>query len=299
MFRALGYACRIAPGFAGEDAACLVALHARKSAESVLAYRAAYPRRRIILVLTGTDVYRDIHRSRTAVRAMEAADALVTLQPAAVTQLPRKLRRRAHAIVQSAPGMRHGKRFAGGTLRICVLGHLRAEKDPMRAAYAVRTLDSSLRVEVRHAGGILVDHFTDAVQREMQRNPRYHYMGELPRPQALRLLANSDLLVQSSRMEGGANTVVEAIACGTPVLASRISGNIGILGLNYPGLYELGNTKALARLIERAANDPAFYARLQRACDALRPLVDPRREQRAWRELLRASVSPDTLRRST
>jgi putative glycosyltransferase (TIGR04348 family) len=299
MFRALGYRCRIAPQFAGEDAACLVALHARKSARSVLAYRAAYPRRRIILVLTGTDVYRDIRRSAAARRALEAADVLVTLQPDAIAQLPRSLRRKARAIVQSSPAMRHAERKADGALRICVLGHLRPEKDPMRAAYAVRHLDGALRVEVRHAGGILADRFAKAVQHEMQRNPRYRYLGELPRAQALRLLAESDLLVQSSRMEGGANTVCEAIACGTPVLASRISGNIGIVGRNYPGLYDLGDTKALARLIERAANEPAFYARLQRASGKLRPLVDPQREQRAWRELLRTSVSPDRSRRST
>lgn len=290
MFRALGYVCRIAPEFAGEEAACLVALHARKSAKSVLAYRAAYPQRRIILVLTGTDVYRDIHRSAAARRALDAADVLVTLQPDAIAQLPRNLRRKARAIVQSARGMRHAKRKAGGVLRVCVLGHLRAEKDPMRAAYAVRDLDPELRVEVRHAGGILADRFAQAAQREMQRNPRYRYLGELPRAQALRLLASSDLLVQSSRMEGGANTVCEAIACGTPVLASRISGNIGILGRSYPGLYDVGDTKALARLIERAANEPAFHTRLRRVCDELRPLVDPQREQRAWHDVLRASA---------
>src|SRR5579872_6260916 len=143
MFRALGHSSRIAPAFDGQDAACLVALHARKSAKSVLAYRAAYPRRRIILVLTGTDVYRDISRSRIAVRAMEAADVLVTLQPEAIRELPARLRHKARAIVQSAPNKRHARRRRDGTLNICVLGHLRAEKDPMRAAYAVRSLSGS------------------------------------------------------------------------------------------------------------------------------------------------------------
>lgn len=217
---------------------------------------------------------------------MEAADALVALQPHALAQLPRALRRKAHAIVQSAPAMRHGTYRKNGVLRVCVLGHLRPEKDPMRAAYAVRALDAGVRVKVLHAGAILTDRFDAATQREMQRNARYRYLGELSRPRALRLLANSDLLVQSSRMEGGANTVCEAIAGGTPVLASRISGNIGILGRRYPGLYDLGDTKALARLIARAAEDPAFYARLQQACEKLRPLVDPKREQLAWRGVL-------------
>lgn len=262
-----------------------MALHARKSAKSVLAYRAAYPRRRIILVLTGTDVYRDVHRSRTAQRALEEADVLVALQPEAIKELPARVRRKATAIVQSAPPRKHAPR-RNGAFRICVLGHLRAEKDPMRAAYASRLLARGVHVEVIHAGAVLEARFENLVKAEMHRNARYRYLGEVPRGKALSLLASCDLLVQSSRIEGGANTVCEAIASGTPVLASRISGNIGILGARYPGLYDLGDTRALAALIERAATSQAFYERLQAACEKLRPLVDPQRERRAWREVL-------------
>ena len=286
IFRTLGYRCRIAPAYGGEDAACLVALHACKSAKSVLAYRSAYPQRRIILVLTGTDVYRDIRRSASAVRAMEAADVIVTLQPEAARELSPRLRRKVRSVIQSAPLRRHGPRRPGGVLRVCVLGHLRAEKDPMRAAYALRTLPSEARIRIVHAGGALSPVYERATAREARRNVRYTYLGEIPRGRALALLAKSDLLVQSSRMEGGANTVCEAIACGTPVLASRIPGNTGILGRRYPGLYEPGDTQGLARLLIRAERDPAFYERLQAACELLRPLVDPQRELRAWRELL-------------
>jgi putative glycosyltransferase (TIGR04348 family) len=284
MFRSLGHACRIATAYEGDDAACLVALHARKSAKSVLAYRAAYPRRRIILVLTGTDVYRDIRRSRASLRAMEAADVLVTLQPEAIAEVPSRLRGKVRAIVQSSPLKRHrGRRSA--TLRICVLGHLRPEKDPMRAAYALRKLDPDLQVQVVHAGGILAPAYERATRDEMRRNPRYHYVGELPRARALALLTRSDLLVQSSRMEGGANTICEALACGTPILASRIPGNTGILGREYPGFYPVGDSEALARLMERAMSH-AFYERLRKACEQLQPLVDPKREARLWRAIL-------------
>lgn len=285
ILRSLGYRCAVVPAWSAEDAACLIALHARKSAKSVLAYRAAYPRRRIILVLTGTDVYRDIRRSRMAQRAMEAADALVTLQSEAIRELPPRLRKKARAIIQSAPPRVHHT-SRNGALTVCVLGHLRAEKDPMRAAYAVRDLECARRVEVVHAGGILTVRYARETQAETRRNSRYRYVGELPRGKALALLARSDLLVQSSRMEGGANTVCEALACGTPILASRIPGNTGILGRRYPGLYDAGDTAGLAALIERAASSPAFYERLRRACAELRPLVDPERERRAWREVL-------------
>lgn len=264
-----------------------MALHARKSAKSVLAYRAAYPRRRIILVLTGTDVYRDIRTSRLAQRAMEVADIVVTLQPEAIRELPVRLREKARAIVQSAPRKRHAARRDDGVLRVCVIGHLRAEKDPMRSAYAVRKIDPRIAIEVLHAGGILAPRYSKAVRDEMRCNVRYRYLGEIPRSQALNLLARCDVLVQSSRMEGGANTVCEALACGTPVLASRIPGNTGLLGRDYPGLYKVADTAALARLLERAATGAAFRKSLARRCEKLRPLTDPKRELEAWRKLLK------------
>ncbi len=292
----LGLRVRISPAFANEDAACLVALHARKSAKSVLAYRAAYPLRRIILVLTGTDVYRDLKRSVVAKRALEAASTLVVLQPDALRELPPRLRMKAHAIVQSSPRRRHTGRNNARALRVCVIGHLRAEKDPMRAAYAVRTVDAKLQIDVLHAGRALAPRFERLAEREMQSNARYRYLGELTHRKALALLARCDLLVQSSRIEGGANTVCEALACGTPVLASRIGGNLGILGRRYPGLYDAGDTQGLARLIVRAAESRPFYERLRSACERRRALVDPAREADAWRRLLNARTG--TSRRS-
>ncbi|HEY8313841.1 MAG TPA: selenoneine biosynthesis selenosugar synthase SenB [Candidatus Baltobacteraceae bacterium] len=287
IFRSLGWRTRILEAYTGEPAQCLVALHARKSARSVLAFRKRYPDRQIVLVLTGTDLYRDMHTSALAVRAMNAADALVTLQPEGARELPPALRAKTTAIVQSAPAGRPARRGARATFDICVLGHLRWEKDPMRAAYALRTLDGALPIRLRQAGGILAPQYGGAVERETRRNPRYRFLGELSRAGARRLLLRSDLLVHSSRLEGGANVLCEAIACGVPILASRIPGNTGILGRTYPGLYPAGDTAALARLIERASVVPAYYERLQKACAKLKPLVAAAGETKRWRLILR------------
>lgn len=156
----------------------------------------------------------------------------------------------------------------------------------MRAAYALRELDARLPVRLVHAGKMLSAQYERATREEMQRNPRYRYMGELSRAKARLILRRSDLLVQSSRMEGGANAISEAIACGVPIVASRVSGNVGMLGRTYPGLYRVGDTRALARLIERAITSRAFYKTLLQSCAKARPLMTIARETAGWHDVL-------------
>jgi len=94
-------------------------------------------------------------------------------------------------------------------------------------------------------------------------------------------------MVISSRIEGGANVVTEALAAGVPVIASRIPGNIGMLGADYAGYYPHGNERALARLLWRAESDPEFYRRLRRQCAARRYLISRAREKNGLQRLLR------------
>lgn len=123
-------------------------------------------------------------------------------------------------------------------------------------------------------------------RREIECNPRFCWLGELPRWQTIKRLARSRLLVVTSKLEGGANVLSEAIVASVPVLSSRISGSMGLLGDDYPGYFEVGDTRALARLLERAETDCRFYETLASRCERLRPLLDPANECRAWQGLL-------------
>jgi glycosyltransferase involved in cell wall biosynthesis len=123
-------------------------------------------------------------------------------------------------------------------------------------------------------------------RRLMRLDARYRWLGNVPHGTALGWLAGSRLLVLSSRMEGGANVVCEAAAAGVPVIASRVSGNVGMLGGNYPGYYRLGDERALARQIRRVALDPAYYARLNRLTAVRRRLFRPAAERDGLRKLL-------------
>jgi putative glycosyltransferase (TIGR04348 family) len=254
----------------------MLALHARRSYPSIKTFSSD---KLLVVALTGTDVYRDIHESAQAQESLELANRLIVLQPKAVQELPVRLRRKVHVVVQSsATRLRHGP--VKGKFRICVIGHLRAEKDPMRALAALSHLTDE-RIEVIHLGAPLDPQLAEEAKAGMEREPRYRWLGSVAHARALKWLASSHAMVISSRMEGGANVVCEALRIGVPVLASHIPGNVGLLGSRYPGYFALEDDKALARLIRRAAGDHRFYALLRKQVKTLRPAVEPQAEARA------------------
>jgi putative glycosyltransferase (TIGR04348 family) len=291
LLAAEGHEVRIVEAWDGEPCDALVALHARKSAPSVRRYRAAHPTAPLVVTLTGTDVYGDLAHDVEAMAAVETADRLVALQPLAAGELPPEHRGKVRVLWQSATAVDPAPAEEPGVFAVCVLAHLRAVKDPLRAAHAARLLPPTSRVVVRHAGRALDPALADEARAEMAANRRYRWLGELPREGALALLAGSRLLVVSSLLEGGANVVSEAIAAGVPVLASRIPGSVGLLGESYPGYFPVGDGDALAVLLHRAETDAPWLADLQARCRALQPLVDPAREQQSWCELL-AELAP-------
>lgn len=250
----------------------LVALHAYKTAGFVARFHRTFPARPIVVVLTGTDVYGSFLHGRAATSALEAAGAMVALQPLAIERLPKRLRKKAVAVLQSARRAVVKAEKSKLPVRLCVLGHLRSEKDPLRAAYALRYLKGD-RVEVLQAGDMIDPRYAARVKAIESRDPRYRYLGEISHVRALRLLACCDALVLSSRSEGGANVASEAIANGIPVLASHIDGNVGVFGKDYAGYYPVGSSKALAALVSRFIQDREFARSLRRQIRALAPSV--------------------------
>lgn len=87
-------------------------------------------------------------------------------------------------------------------------------------------------------------------------------------------------------MEGGANVMSEAIVLGVPVLSTRISGSVGMLGEDYPGYFPVGDTKALADLIVRAENDAGFLQSLKQRVESLSPRFKPEAEKASLERLL-------------
>lgn len=287
ILRGFGHPVRVTGDYHGEPAELMVALHAWRSTDSIARFANEHPSRPLVVALTGTDAYRFIHsHPAPTLRSLELAQVLVGLHDLIDEVVPPEYRRKLRVIHQSAPpGL--PRRPAQRSFRVCVAGHLREEKDPLRPAYAVRDLPVSSRLRVDLYGGAHTPDWAAQARAEADANPRFHWRGEVPRHRLRQAFARSQLLVLPSRMEGGANVIGEAIMADLPVIASRIHGSIGLLGEDYPGFYPVGDTKALRDLLLNVESDRGFLHLLEDSCRRLKPLFDPQRECDAWAALLR------------
>jgi putative glycosyltransferase (TIGR04348 family) len=288
---------RVLAAWQGEEADVLIALHARRCAASIEAFARQHPQRPLIVVLTGTDLYRDIHTDAAAQRSLELATRLVVLQERGLDALPAALRRKADVIYQSAPRLAPAVRHRT-TFDVAVVGHLRDEKDPRLPMRVAETLPRDSRIRIVHVGTALDPALGQAALSTQRRCARYRWVGGLPRARARQVMRSARLLLHPSKMEGGAQAIVEAIQAGTPVIASDCSGNVGMLGRGYPGLFPVGDAQAAAQLLRRAETDPKFLRTLTAACSKRAARFDPERERRAVLRLVdnarRAHRAPQT-----
>ncbi len=286
ILKKLGHRVRVLQTYDGKPCDLLIALHALKSAESIRRFHEDHPGKPVIVVLTGTDVYRDIHETKEAQRSLELATRLVALQDMALRELPRKYRGKTQVIYQSAEPVKVKAQKPRRNFNVCVIGHLREEKDPLRTALAARQLPAQSRIQVTHIGAALDPELGRAARAEAQVNPRYRWIGQLSHRKTRDHLARSHLLCITSKMEGSSNVLSEALASGVPVVASKISGLMGTLGARFPGYFPLGDTGRLSRLLVKAETNRQFYGKLKRHCGQFAALAAPRRELQAWRSLL-------------
>jgi len=275
---------------------CMIALHARRSAASVARWAQLrggvsefdphpQPVPGLAVVLTGTDLYRDIQTDPQAQRALQLAQCLVVLQTLGLDALSPELQARARVIFQSTPA-RVSLPKSAGFLRAVMVGHLREEKSPHTLFAAARLLDSQDAIHIDHIGAALDPALAALAQDTATACPGYRWLGGLPHEATRRRIQRAHVLVHTSRMEGGAHVVMEAVRSGTPVLASRIAGNVGMLGADYAGYFDWGNAEQLVGLLRRCRYDAAFLTHLQAQCAARAPLFAREAEQLAVHQLV-------------
>lgn len=264
---------------AGTETDVMIALHAWRSAEAIAAFRATYPTSPLIVALTGTDLYHFLAADPApTLRSLDFADRLIGLHDRVAEILPPPVRDKLRVVHQSARGRATRSPPVAEVFEVLVVGHLRPEKDPFRAALAARMLAPSSRIRIVQCGAAHDPAWAETARAEMAANPRYVWLGDLPPARVRRLMARARAMVLSSHMEGGANVISEAIVSGLPVLASRIDGSVGLLGEDHPGYFPVSDTAALAALLERVERDEAFLAALRRHGATRAPLFAPERE---------------------
>lgn len=291
LLRRLGAHVFLEERWSGRPVDVLVALNAWKSAASIRSFRASNPTAPLVVVITGTDLYTDGPKPDELARSLDAATRIVVLQELAFEKLSAPHRAKAVLIRQSvrplpdppAPDLDH--------FDVCVVANLRPVKDPLLAARAARLLPASSRVRILLIGEVLDGALGKELESERAANPRLVWSGGRPRMEVLGAIASARLLASTSRAEGGGEVVSEAIAHGTPVLATDIAGSRGVLPAAYPGLFPVGDEAALAALLTRVEGDPAFFEELTTLCRDRAWITNPAHEESSWRELLASMLA--------
>ena len=287
LLRDLGHDVETLTEYQGQSADMMVAIHAWRSADAIYDFKKKFSNRPIVLCLGGTDINQFIHtHPETTLSSMELADALVGLHERIGDIIPRRFKSKLHVILQSARPLRRSRDPSTRYFEVCVIGNLRDVKDPMRAAIAVRKIPESSKLYVRHFGSAFDEQARNIAQIEMKANPRYRWFGEVPAWRIRQELSRAHAMVISSRAEGGANVVSEAIVANVPVIASDIDGNIGLLGREYSGYYRREDEASLRDVLLRVENNPDFLEQLTKQVKTLAPKFSYQKESERWGNLI-------------
>jgi putative glycosyltransferase (TIGR04348 family) len=288
------YEVTVAQAFSGQESDLMIALHARRSALSIVGFQARNPTSPVLLTLTGTDLYKDLpNRDPETVESMRRAAHWIVLQedaPHFLSQLefeilPPGEGRDIHVVFQSAPAM---VAFENPSmlLNVAFVGHLREEKDPRTLFNALRLLEKQLPIAINAAGNGLDNALAAEASQLAASDQRFAWLGGMSHEKTRELIRQADILVVPSRMEGGANVIAEALAAGTPVAASAISGNIGMLGRDWPAYFPVGNAAVLAELLRTCITDKNYLLQLRAAAAKRAPLFSPESERTAIRNVV-------------
>jgi putative glycosyltransferase (TIGR04348 family) len=275
----------VATEWSGASDEALIALHASGSADSVARFAHAHPQRPLAVVLTGSDVARDIDADPGAAAALSHASHLVVRQARALSRLGEPQQARARVIEPSAP-RRVMRNKARTRFDVAYAAPLCAEADPLTLLNAVCALPPDSPVRLLHMGTAYDESLASAARHVQSHGKQYQWLGEPLPHDTRRWIARARTVVHCDAVDGAALAVVDAVRSHVPVLATRIPVHQGLLGSDYEGLFNVGDSRALAALLLRVSTDEPFLRMLARRCEAQAPRFTPELESAAVRNLL-------------
>lgn len=282
----LGHDIELDTKYEGGSFHLAICLNVLKTADIASAIRHSCPSAVLCIAITGTDLHSNSQDQSKSIATLKKADAIIAINPASIEILPNDLREKTQLIYQSAIKADQRPPAKDQNFNVLMLSHLRPEKDPLRLIEALKLLPKELPIRVKHYGAGLDKELAEVATKETQENFRYEWLGEIPYEDALLEISAADLLVLTSKVEGAPSVLSEALVADIPIVASDIPSMKGLLGAGYPGLFQVGDSKSLAQVLQKTVENAAFYQSLRMLTAGLSPKFQPIAELRAWRDFL-------------
>ncbi|MGJ8672293.1 glycosyltransferase [Rubritalea sp.] len=266
----------------------MISLHATKTLTTSKRFKVCSPDSKLIIYLTGTDLYKELPAGNPEFfEALELADHLVVSQQASLNSVPTKYLHKTSFVPASVLLPEEQTVSTPPSNSIILPAHLRPVKNPFLINKAIQLLPD-LDMHAFTLGAALEPEMAQQAILWQQSDPRFKWLDNVPYPENLSWMRQADYTLNSSHCEGGSNAVSESIVLGTPVLASRIEGNIGLLEDDYLGYFETDNAQSLATLLRRTFTDTSFQKKLHAQTLALQQKFLPSKELDGWQQFLKS-----------
>jgi len=165
---------------------------------------------------------------------------------------------------------------APGVLRLGIMGQVAWHKGVHVILEALHHLPGAKVELFIHGDETKFPAYVRRLRRQYGKDSRIHWMGTYPRSRLAQIFGNVDVLVIPSLWyENSPNAILEAFACGVPVIASNLGGMAELVQDGRGGLlFAPGNARDLARQVERLIADPALLTRLREGIPPVRTVED-------------------------
>ena len=282
LLNELGYLARGSHGFDGDPTDVLISLHSHKGAPAVDEFQRQFPEGKVIVLITGTDLYDDLPQGR-GMTTLHQADAIAIPYREARGGVLQEFDDQIHVVPSSLVIPEIEAKPEPDQFLITIVGHLRPVKRSFLTVEAVAAHPEWENVTVRQLGEALDQESLKTACDWEEKDRRYQWLGALPREESLALCARSSLTVNSSLSEAAPNALLEAMTLGVPILSSKIEGNIGLLGEDYPGYFDGDSLESkLAEIISGKHDLAAWVAHAK----ARLAIFSREKEKSAWIALL-------------
>jgi glycosyltransferase involved in cell wall biosynthesis len=251
-----------------------------------------------VITLTGSDVYEALHDARRhdTVSALNDSAAIIAFHESIRNRLTEDLPElfdKTFVVAQGVemPGSdypHHGEFMpAEDDLVILLPAGLRPVKNVAFAPPLLGKLhDRGARLYFILLGPVLHRGYAAEVLSEQEKFPFAHYFGEVGHNSIGWFYGQADIVLNTSSFEGGmANTVLEAMLSGKPVLASNIEGNRSVIEDGVTGFLYQGETDFLEKLEMLAGDEKLRYKIGKKARSFVERNFSPEKEAATYLEL--------------